>query len=369
MKILFIKSGSLVSDSRAQKELRALNTDGACISAYTWNRNEDNSDSEFSFIDESFVYSRKAEDGGGIKNLLALVLFIFKIFCFLVKNGDQYDVIHCVNFDMALPCFLAKCVLLRKYKIVYDVYDFYVDSYPVPMIIKGLIRELDIHIMNYVDLVILAIDSRINQIKPARPKKSIIVYNTPEEVTFNSKNEVNNRHSKLKIVFVGALQNDRFLDELVRAATDLPFIELVVGGFGQEKYERLMRKSKVTNYLGRLDYTDTLEVEADADLLVAMYNPKIPNHKYSAPNKLFEAMMLGKPIIIADGMGLNSIINDANCGFVVKYNFDSFCALLKQIFGRMENLQELGKNAKQMYENKYSWKTNSSVLIDAYHEL
>ena len=45
--------------------------------------------------------------------------------------------------------------------------------------------------------------------------------------------------------------------------------------------------------------TGLSRLNAAADALFATYDPEVPNHRYSSPNKIFEAMMLGKPVIVA----------------------------------------------------------------------
>ena len=59
-----------------------------------------------------------------------------------------------------------------------------------------------------------------------------------------------------------------------------------------------------------IDYESALELYAKCDLMFALYDPAIPNHRYSAPNKVYEAMLLGKPIIVAEGTGVISWSKD-----------------------------------------------------------
>ena len=51
----------------------------------------------------------------------------------------------------------------------------------------------------------------------------------------------------------------------------------------------------------------------------ALYDPKVPNHKYASPNKLFEAMMCEKPILTNYGTIMAQIVEKENCGVLADY--------------------------------------------------
>lgn len=54
--------------------------------------------------------------------------------------------------------------------------------------------------------------------------------------------------------------------------------------------------------------------------MTAIYDPKVPNHRYAAPNKFYEALMLGKPIVMAKNTGFDEIIEENNIGCLIEYS-------------------------------------------------
>lgn len=106
------------------------------------------------------------------------------------------------------------------------------------------------------------------------------------------------------------------------------------------------------------------------DVLFATYDPIYPTNRYASPNKLFEAMMCHKPIIVNDGTSMADIVRRENCGIVVPYGDVNELknAILKlknnpQLYGR------LGVNGRNAYDTKYSWKIMEQRLLDVYKHI
>jgi glycosyltransferase involved in cell wall biosynthesis len=81
-------------------------------------------------------------------------------------------------------------------------------------------------------------------------------------------------------------------------------------------------------------------------------------------------MMLGKPIIVAQDTNMDRIINQTECGLVVKYGDAS---ALESALVRLETEPELcmrlGAKARIAYESTYSWKIMQDRLLKLYADL
>ena len=164
------------------------------------------------------------------------------------------------------------------------------------------------------------------------------------------------------------MDKSRGLEFIIDAVKELAFLKLIIAGNGNHKniIEREAALNKNINYLGRLNYDDVLEMSFQADILFAFYDPKIPNNRYASPNKLFESMMCGKPIIMNSETSASKIVQNENCGITVDYgNVKSIKDALIQLKNTHIRL-ELGKNGRKAYETKYSWKIMEKRLLSAY---
>jgi glycosyltransferase involved in cell wall biosynthesis len=121
---------------------------------------------------------------------------------------------------------------------------------------------------------------------------------------------------------------------------------------------------------GRIPYQSAIQLSAAADVLIATYDPAIPNHRYSSPNKVFEAMLLGKPIIVAQDTNMDRIIRQSDCGLVVPYgDITALESALLCLQSDPELRQRLGQNARKAYDSTYSWKIMQDRLLRLYEQV
>lgn len=143
--------------------------------------------------------------------------------------------------------------------------------------------------------------------------------------------------------------------------------KLELAGMGKlsEYAKQASEKYGNINFHGMINYEEALDLYTKCDVMFAIYDPSVPNHRYSAPNKVYEAMMNGKPIIVAKNTSVDKIVERENMGFVIEYNKDSFEKILSTISNDESILKKYGKNAINAYR-KYSWEEMKKRLIDIY---
>ena len=60
--------------------------------------------------------------------------------------------------------------------------------------------------------------------------------------------------------------------------------------------------------------TELLWWSASSDVMVMLYQPHTENHRYVTPQKLWEAMAAGVPVVASDLPGLASVVEPVGCG-------------------------------------------------------
>ncbi|TQP64996.1 glycosyltransferase, partial [Vibrio cholerae] len=138
---------------------------------------------------------------------------------------------------------------------------------------------------------------------------------------------------KINVAYVGILQPNRLLEEILEVFARNPSWKLDIAGFGVLEDLVVSYAGKNPNIIfhGRISYDDAIRVNSNADLLFATYDPNVPNHRFSSPNKLYEAMLLSKPIIVCNSTGIDALVNDEGIGFSIDYSGVSFECCLKNI--------------------------------------
>lgn len=369
MRILFCRSNPIAPDPRVEKEAAALAEFGHEVQAIAWDRS-----GELPAIEQvsSFQVHRlaiRAAFGHGIGNLPALLKWQIGLLTWLIRERKTYDIIHACDFDTILPAIVCKFLFGKL--VVYDIFDFYADHLrATPTLLKTLIRKLDLFIIGLADATILVDEARRKQIDGSHPRQLIYIYNSPEDYIPASSGMEKN--SGFRIVYVGLLQRERGLLELLDVVAKHPDWQLDLAGFGGDEaqiHDRALTLTNVT-WHGRIAYAETLHLSQQANTLIATYDPSILNHRFSSPNKVFEAMMLAKPIVVAQDTNMDIAITENECGLVVPYaNMQALEQALLRLANEPELRLTLGQNGRKAYETKYGWPIMKTRLLNLYQNL
>jgi glycosyltransferase involved in cell wall biosynthesis len=218
--------------------------------------------------------------------------------------------------------------------------------------------------------VILVDDSRREQISGARPRRLTVIYNTPEDQVIGQAGD--KEGGELRLAYIGLLQVERGLLDVLEVLRRHPEWRLDLAGFGGDETQILKIAGEMPNvaWHGRVAYPTALALSAQADALFALYDPQIPNHRYASPNKLFEAMMLGKPIVVARGTNMDRIVQEQGFGLLVKYGDVPALESALTRLARDPGLRvDLGRRARRGYDQAYGWHIMEQKLIDLYGEI
>jgi len=371
MHILICRSNPVAPDPRVEKEAVSLAEAGYEVSVIGWDRS-----ASHPIIEERENYKVhripiRAPYGMGLGNLIRLLKWQIKLFIWLLNHHKAYDVLHACDFDTVLPCLAMKLMFGKK--LVYDIFDFYPDHLRrTPTLIKNAIRAVDYWIIDHVDAVILVDDIRRAQIKPTSPKRLSVIYNSPQDISTQLNLYEPSPKGKLRLAYVGLFQKERGLLEMASVIQKHPEWTLDMAGFGGDEDAIHAACEGVQNitWHGLVSYEKALQLSAKADILFATYDPVIPNHRYSSPNKIFEAMMLAKPIIVANGTNMDLIVLKNEFGIIVSYGDKTQLEEALLQLAKDPTLRErLGKNARKAYETLYGWDIMKLRLQELYSQI
>ncbi len=367
-----MRSTAVNPDPRLEKEVTFLTKEYE-VTILAWDRGRECPAAERK--DGYTIYRShiKGRYGAGITNLRSLIGWWLYELVWLLRHN--FDIVHACDFDTYPPALLV--AKLKRKKIIYDIFDFYAEMVlHVPSFVKKLIKKIDLFLIRFADAVIIADDMRKKQLKDAHPKRLITIYNTPLDVFEGSRprEEDSPKNGDFILGYIGLLKRERGLDQMIEVVNRIQNARLIIGGYGaDEAYlrEKIKDNPRIT-FLGRVTpYQKTLEILSASDALLAFYDPRISLHKSASPNKLFEAMMLGKPIIINRGIGADEIVEQYKCGLVVAYdNIDQIKVAVKNLIENKKNGDDtFGKNGRAAYLNVFNPKIAKKRLLDLYNKI
>ena len=320
---------------------------------------------------EVIRFGIKAQFSGGIKkNLLPLCIFLKRLRSWLVENRAVYDIVHAFDFDTG---FLASRYAKKFHKkFVYHILDYYVASHGLrKTVLEKPISKLENSVIDYADATIICTEKRKEQIAGSTPKRLAVIHNTPAAAQFKPCANKTNQTGRIKIVYVGILEPSRLLREIVAVVSESDNLELHVGGFGTLEgfFKDQSHACDNVYYYGRLTYDHTLSLEKECDIILAIYNPAIDYHRFAAPNKFYESLMLGKPVIMARGTGMSEIVEDNAIGELIEYSKEGFIEGVNRLIARKDEWPAMGSRMNALYQNQYCWDEMERRLIQLYTDL
>jgi glycosyltransferase involved in cell wall biosynthesis len=277
-------------------------------------------------------------------------------------------VVHAVDFDTMIAAYPA-CRIAGA-RIVYDIFDFYADMVTVAISprLRSLLAGAERRAIRRADAVITPDLRRRAQFGTAIPRRLVEIQNVPERRDLPRSLKESDRF----IVFYGGMiAKDRGLVDLV-AACEATGAVLLVAGHGPDEAELLtdLESSPAASYLGTIPYEEVLERTAASGAVAALYDPRVPNNRFAAPNKVFEAMMLARPVLVSDGTIAADTVREVGCGLVVPYgDRDALRRALESLMLSPDTCAAMGERGRAASEARYNWDAMSPRLLGLYRDL
>lgn len=343
--IFFVRSTDVNPDPRVQKYIDYCTNCSIQYNIIAWDREGNQLNKK-----NTIFFKNKSAYENGFKNVIKLILWNIFIFKQLFVQKNKIKVIHACDFDTIIPCMIIK--LMFKKKLVYDIFDWYVESRNIPRPVNYLILFFELIAFKLSNKIILCENGRIEQI-PFNFKKSklLILPNIPsfKLVGLNFVKHKRNQ-DKLNISYVGVLGKDRGIIEVLEFVSKNPEFEIDVAGFGilEDKVKSYSEKFENISFHGKVSYSKGLQIMLNSDVILALYFKSNSNHLYAAPNKYYESLYLGVPIITTKGTLVGNKVIEYDTGYVYDEHEDD----ISVFFNNILDLTLKSNNCKKVF-NKY----------------
>ena len=102
---------------------------------------------------------------------------------------------------------------------------------------------------------------------------------------------------------------------------------------------------------------------------LVLFHP-VPNHVEAEPNKLFEYMAAGLPIVASDFPLWREIVGKTECGLLVDPLDPSAIAdAIRWIFEHPDDAAAMGERAQEAARTRYNWDAEARKLLEFYGKL
>lgn len=204
-----------------------------------------------------------------------------------------------------------------------------------------------------------------------------VVRNVPDIVQIERKTraELGLPEDKCIVILQGAGINiNRGAEELLQSMQNIGDTLLLIIG-GGDVFEKLktMRvelglEDKVM-ILDKMPRAKMMSYTAAADLGATLDKPLSTNYLYSLPNKIFDYIMAGIPVLSSDLVELKAIIEKYKIGIIVDSHEPEVIALGIFTFFHTPNLYEEAKSNTAKALADLNWEKEKKVLVDIYTQL
>jgi glycosyltransferase involved in cell wall biosynthesis len=293
--------------------------------------------------------------------VLSNVLWWASALKFARTNG--HIAVHAHDLD-TLPIGL----LLAKLKGVPCVYDAH-ESYPdmvvgvVPYGLTRILAAIERRLTKHVDHIVL-VNKKIGPLVSDDPRKWVVVMNCPGLIIVNGQPAPGNIYT---LGYFGSFERGRFLQGLIDAVLAMPNWRLILAGKGSLKLT-IPNNDKIIQ-LGNLKPGQVANAMVKCDLLSIIFENGNANDSIGTPNRLFEAMALGIPVVANWHTYSGEIVTDTDCGWTLDPAVSTLKYLLEYIEAHPTELMLKGENGGIAWSKDYNSAVQGAKLIQLYDSI
>ncbi len=244
--------------------------------------------------------------------------------------------------------------------------------------LAGLYERIAIRLVDHIFVMIEESRDRLIRMN-LPPEKTTIVSNTPSLSRVPQEpREVSG--GELRIVYVGFLTRIRGLDVLIRGVrkfldsfgSDASIrVDIVGKGAARDELVSLVDELGLTDHIrvhGWLDHSEVEEILRSANVGALTY--RICSHwNHTIPNKLFDYMAMGLPVLATGVEPVKRILGVTHCGVVCENQVVNDIAIRLGELRDPQVRREFGRNGRLAVLEHFNWEKDEERMLAALEKL
>lgn len=245
--------------------------------------------------------------------------------------------------------------------------------------IARFIERLTVRLVDHI--IVVAEESRTRLIHAGAPSTRLtVVSNTPRIDQWEIKGLPRGQQfekERTNLVYLGGLDGIRGIDVAIRAIRCLKnnghLVEFTVIGDGPmaaylQELARQMGVSDRVHFVGRLPIQERTAFAQVQAIMARSHIGLVPHYvtghtQTTIPNKLFDYMLLGLPVITSDMKPTARIVREENCGEVFRdRDADDLARCILALTDPQIRAQK-GTNGQAAVRRRYNWNYDSKILV------
>jgi glycosyltransferase involved in cell wall biosynthesis len=201
-------------------------------------------------------------------------------------------------------------------------------------------------------------------------ERSVAINNYPLATEISD--ELVGREVNRNVCYIGGISLARGIVEMVNAMEHIDARLILAGPFETDAVEQYVRNlpgwGKV-EYRGNVNRKEVHEIMALSQAGLLFFHPE-PNHVDAQPNKMFEYMSSGLPVLASNFPLWKLILEDSNVGWQADpLDSNAIAQLIDKVVSDPSTSAEMGRKGRQMVLSQYQWLYEEKKLLSLYSEL
>ena len=291
-----------------------------------------------------------------------------------------------------LPALAAIAPLVRRdVPVVYDAHELFLEhgtALRLPRFARAILGAIESRLIARAwTVVTVNAELELALRRRYRPRSVVVVHNCPwrwdppHSASSLLADAAGIPCSSPVVLYHGALSRDRGIEQLMAALLEpgMERVHLVLLGYGEcrDDYAAEARDDQWSGRVHVLDPVppaDLLRWVACADVGAMPIQPSTLNHRLSTPNKLFECLAAGVPVVASDFPGVRRIVLENPDGPLGELcdptsTADVARALLAVLRLDRRESDALRSRCRAAATRRWNWETESSSLLNLYGAL
>ncbi len=192
----------------------------------------------------------------------------------------------------------------------------------------------------------------------------------PVTVVMNCREEIADRYAPptaqgFTVLYVGTFHRQRFLFELIQAVQETQGVWLRMGGVKSlsDDVRRACEASDRTTFLGPVPQETVMSLTTECHVVSALLDPSNANNRMGTPNKVFEAMAAGRPMLATKGTMSGNLAEATESGLTIAYSVKACKWALEKLRDDATLQRRLGENGLRAARSEYNWAAQESCLL------
>lgn len=322
-------------------------------------------------------------DVGAFRSRLARVVMSSLKMYREISRDKGVDLYHLHDPELLL---LALMLNLAGKTVVFDLHeDVKKQLYSKDYIPKGfrsilafMLDKIERFALARVSTVIAATASIARSVSYVA-KKTHVINNYPLSAEFSWRDDLkqtvatNRVVENCYVIYIGGISKIRGIQEMCEAvAKTRSQCELHLYGEFNDEFGRKYIENNLNpkiRYFGLVDRESMAKHLSNAIAGLVLFHP-VPNHIEAQPNKLFEYMSAGLPVIASDFPLWREVVDKNECGLCVEvFSTDKIAEAIDTIICDESLRKRIKLNGMKSVKDRYNWESEGEKLIQIYIQL